>query len=729
MDLNKKYRRMKESLRNISGDVASRILNVLESEGSAILRSEHLMSGGYKQATLDQILILSTKMREAIRHFQDTITSIGNSENPMNGTLHYIADFGGSKSQFIELINSIINNQKEKGIVPFDRIIPVTLNGVSDLRASVLGEYVYDATARILARQVELEQSGTHAFSNLMDIILNYKKVKDAPARLNNILEIVSDIERISESKAGIKIKIEDLRNDLIKLPLLDDESLLKIVLDIMEFGSKYGVIYILFYDECDEWISKLESEPVWNPNLISRSYFFKQLLNRLSNINIYQVFCFTQRIYEVLRESKENDTIPGIQRLSAELSKNTTSNLYTEIREGGVYQEDEAVEVVLKWLFMLERSLHPPKYEIFNEFLPTLIEKINQKLPRRTANIKIITTIRAYMKLVDDINYGQDQYNKAEKTGSMYISIGIWIEKTFSSYLNYLNYNFVKKHISVGGDKKVDGMLSKIGDVREYYAEIKTFSFPSKFNLEKADQVINCASSGNKVIFFLFCKDLERKFITERFYEWKNYGRIPKDVNLDDIIIFIINEQTLLNCLVGFERIEHSKLHQKFDFFDQMLRLMNKNFHGRLMNLFPQKRQKVLSLDTVEKIEVELTKGDRRSKKEVDKESYISLLNELENIDDTEIRTAVEIINILGSNKKVYTRKKIDGVKDQLNTPILKNSFTDALNYLKQAKIIKETSININFNWDHFEESKDNPKKFMCNVFSYLLNYINKHG
>ena len=722
MEFHKQYRKIKDSLKYINEDVASRILEVLETEGSSILKRDHLISGGLPAVKLEQLLILSAEIRKAINHFQENINYIAKEHHPKNGALYYISKYGGSKTQFIELIKSILHEQKAKGINPYDKIIPIILNGASELRASVLGEQVYDNTARILAKDGELEQANPQAFTELMKLILEYKNVRDAPARMGEILELLSDLERTPSSTFGKSLKFNSLREKLKNLPLLDDESLLKIVLDIMEYGSRYGIVYLLFYDECDEWLSKIKSELIWSSSLLKYSYFFKQLLNRMSNIRIYQIFCFTPRIYEVLR-TEQSDAIPGLQRLSSELNKTALSSVYAEIRELGVYQEDESVEAVLKWLILLERKMrNQADPEIFTAFMPVLIEKIKMNLPRRMANIKAISSIRAYLKLSDDIKYGQAQYDKAQRSssGGMYISIGDWIESSFSSYLNYLNYRFIKKHVPVGERTKVDGKLSKIGDDKIILAEIKTLKDPSKFEFGKASQVIDTIASGNKVIFFLFCRDLEEKFVKEKFHEWQNHGKILKEVNLDNVVLFIIKDQILLNCLVGFERTSPSELGPKFENYDIILRLINKNFHGRLLNLFPEQ----FGTQTGGK-----TGGTPPKKEEqVGPLSYKSLLNKLETIENTEIRTAVEIVKSLGKREKVYLRKMTEGIKTQL-TPILKSSFSDAITYLMRLKIIKKSNVNLNFNWDIFDKdkSKNKPEQFMEDVFSRLLDHINK--
>jgi len=722
MELRKQYQKIRDSLKFINEEIASRVLEVLETEGSAILKREHLLSGGLPPVKLEYLLTLSAEMRKAIIHFQENINYIAKEQHPKNGALYYISKYGGSKTQFIELIKSILQEQKIKGLTPYDKIIPIILNGSSELRASILGEQIYDNTARILAKDGEIEQDNPQAFTELMKLILEYKNVRDAPARMSEILDLLSDLERSSTSTVGKSLRFKNLRGKLRELPLLDDESLLKIVLDIMEYGSSHGIVYLLFYDECDEWLSKIESEPTWSNSLLKYSYFFKQLLNRIANIRIYQIFCFTPRIYEVLRTEKSG-SIPGLQRLSSELDKTAVSSVYAEIWESGVYKEEESSEVTLKWLFLLERKMRKQADpEIFSTFIPTLIEKINSKLPRRMGNIKIISSIRAYLKLSDDIKYGQSQYNRALRPSGrgIYISIGNWIEDSFSSYLNYLNYMFIKKHVPVGPHTKVDGKLSKMGDDKIYLAEIKTLKDPSKFEIGKAEQVIDTITTGKKVIFFLFCRDLEELYVREKFHEWQNHGKILKEVNLDNLILFLINEQILLNCLVGFERTRPSELGPKFPDFDIIVRLINKNFHGRLLNLFPETRR----------IQTKGTQEKAPLKKEaiIETTSYNSLLLKLEAIENTEIKTAVEIIQTLGTRNKVYMRRKADVLKSQL-TPLLKSSFSDAITYLMRLKIIKKSNVNYNFNWDIFDKdkSKDESEQFMEDVFSYLIDHINK--
>lgn len=132
-------------------------------------------------------------------------------------------------------------------------------------------------------------------------------------------------------------------------------------------------------------------------------------------------------------------------------------------------------------------------------------------------------------------------------------------------------------------------GSLWIKGREDQLYAEIKSFNKPDAFDRSKADQVINCVQNLNqKVIFFLFCHELTIEFVKDKFYGWKLHGLIFPDTDLESIIPIIFNDQTLLNCLVGFEKIPYYQLAEKLENFDILVRLLAKDFHGKLMNLFP---------------------------------------------------------------------------------------------------------------------------------------------
>ena len=727
MELTKQYAKLQGSLRNVTKDIANRILETLESPGSEILREEYLESAGYG-VKLDSILILSKRIKNAIRTFQENIKRIGVSQETTNGSLFYITDFGGSKTQFLELIRSIIHNQFKQDEPPYSQIIPVVFNGTTDLNAQYLGEQIESSTAKILTRQIELLQrdvsikTDPHAFENFMNLLLEFRKAKNAPEHLEKIYNLLNEIDRITDSKPGIRLKISNIRQELSQLPLIDEERLLKIVLDIMELASAYKIIYLFLFDECDDWLASIEEESKWNENIIKRQYFFRKLYDRIPHLRLYQIYCLTPRVHEVLR-SEKSDSMAGIQRISASLIKSGISEANVQIREFGVYQGDEAIEATLKWLILLEKVYQNADKEIFKNFLPKLIDKVDNKLDRRKANSTIISSIRAFIKLTEDIKNGQNNYNFAERTSSHYITLGNIIEKTFSSYLNFLNFNYLKKHHDVGNGKLINGrfMISMKGNEPEFFAEIKTLKDPSTFNIEKARQVINCVKDPNsRAIFFLFCRGLTEDFVYNKFHEWKNYGHIPQEVNLDNIIIVVIQDQTLLNCLVGFEKILPSQLEHKLESFDKLLRLMNRDFHGKLINLFPQKG-KIIEEEIEEIVEKET---------EIfvaPEQSYSELLQKLRGVNDTTIRTALEVVLNLGTRKKVYNFRKTQTVRTQLNTPLFRNSFDDAINFLKQSNIIHEEKNYLKFNWDVFDQAdvKNDQEDLMIEVLKSLLNHI----
>jgi len=726
--IQKKYRQLEINLSNINRDIAKRILEVLEYEGTSILKSEHLQSGGFKEK-LETILILSENMKKGFREFDNNIRRIATNDKNETGAQYYESEYGGSKTQYIELIKSIIYDNRISKNPPYSCTIPVVFNGTVDLTATFLGEQIENETARILTKQIELYQDSedfkddTYSFENFLNLLVEFRKAKNAPEHLDKINRNLIELERIIESSPGIDKKISNIRYEISQLPLIDEERLLKIVFDIMAFASKYKIVFLFMYDECDDWLSKVEEDSIWSKNFLKRQYFFRKLLDRLSDFRLYQIFCLTSRVFESIR-SEQSDRAPGIQRLSTEMMKVTPSGSYVHVREQGVYQDDEAQEAVLKWLILLEKAYKKADLEIFSTFLPTLENKIDKKLSRRKANQAIISSIKSFINLTDEIKQGQNEYNTAEKHGTHYLTIGNIIEPIFSSFLNFLNFHFVKKHIDVGNGKLIDGkfMAIKGGNI-EIFAEIKSFGEPESFDLGKSKQVINCVKNKNSiVIFFIFCKNLTEDFVRKSLHKWKNFGYFDSNIDLQLIIPIIINDQTLLNCLVGLGKTNYTQLSEKFEDFDKLLRLLNKDFHGKLTNLF---------LTEEEEIPIVKKNSDAKPPPQVQfkEESYLELLKKLRNIDETSKRTAVEIITSMGSRNKVYSYRTIKTVKNSIKQPLLKNSFDEALEYLKLNNIIREKNERIEFNWDYFDKSdcKNDPESLMIQIFKEIQNITNK--
>jgi len=269
-----------------------------------------------------------------------------------------------------------------------------------------------------------------------------------------------------------------------------------------------------------------------------------------------------------------------------------------------------------------------------------------------------------------------------------------------------------------------IDGRfkLMQRGGENQWHGEIKSFSDPRKFNKDKTDQVVNCVANLNSIaVYFLFCPGLTEEFVWEKLYEWQHHGLIPKDVDLKKIIPFVISDQTLLNCLVGFKQVQASKLNEKLEHFDKLLRLINKDFHGKLLNLFPPPPKE----EDPGEVEV-IEKKVRPTKTKPQEQSYNTLLQKLNSFTDTTIKTAVEIITILGNKGKIFSFRKDNVIKDKMRS-LLRNSFDDGVELLKQHQIIQEKDNRISFIFSNFETEKANAEEFMIEIFTTLLNSIKK--
>ncbi len=720
MSLRNKYAEIQRSFKGINMELAKKVLDILEDPGSLIIKSDDLKSGTYT-FSLEKILTLSKNMKRGMDEFLENIKRIGMSDGIENGAQFYVTDFGGSKSQYIELLKSKIYEFREKDNRPFTEIITVSFNGTLDLTATYLGESIEHNTARLLASQLDwLKRSkpdkiDSHTFENFLDLLVEFRKIKDAPDHLENIYAHLSELERVSGGEKGIKLKISLIRKDLMKLPLVDEARLLNTVLNIMKYASKYSILFILFFDECDEWLSQDDADSsLWNNNFKKRQYFFRKLYDNITDLRLYQVYCLTPRVHEVLRGPLK-DFMSGAQRIASDLTKIKSTGSLISVNEFGAYIGEEAKEVVLKWLVLIERIINKPDDVIFTSFLPRLVEKVDNKLSRRIANSEIVSSIKSFMELTDEIKSGQDQYNYAEKTHK-YNLIGDCIDHIFPIYLNNLNFHFLKKHIDVGDEKKIDGRFLKVrtGE-KEIYAEIKTMGDIKNFVKSKLDQALNCIKNLDSIaIIFLFCPGLTDFHVKDKLYEWKNHGHIDRDIDLDKIIPFVISDQTILNCLVGLRQVDSTSLDEKLVHFNKLLRLLNKDFHGKLYNIFPSPKKEPDAPKVPEGASGRVPPA----------QSYNSLLSQMQNFTDTKICTAVEIITIMGSTDKVYMRRKIDKVKGELGN-LLKDSFNEGFDLLNKYKIMKDTGDNITFIWSNFENKRQDEEDFMIEVFQTFLTKI----
>ena len=53
-----------------------------------------------------------------------------------------------------------------------------------------------------------------------------------------------------------------------------------------------------------------------WNENFRKKQFFFRKLYDKIPNLRLYQIYCLTPRVQEILK-GELTDRIPGVQRIS----------------------------------------------------------------------------------------------------------------------------------------------------------------------------------------------------------------------------------------------------------------------------------------------------------------------------------------------------------------------------------------------------------------------------
>ncbi len=540
-------------------DISKELISIFDGSGKSQILTNGLVSQYNKK--IKDFIVLSNEMEQALNYLQGELRELLNDETKYSSSLFYFSQYGGSKTQFLNIaLNEV------KTTIP-DCIV-ILFNDINDLNPIKLFEKIKQSTYFSIPK-----------LSRFNDHEDNYLKLIN---RLENISAEINVDLRQSKNRNTLVEKIGFVKNRLAKNPklretlneavkivhssiLVDSESVVKKILEFMRVLTEYGFIFLFLFDEVDLWIDNSQGQLIFSEKFNRLNREMKLLFeSHQEKIKMFYLFACTNRVNLLIKENKFlfSDTSSVASRFVQIYDRSQP------IIESGSYNQkiDEALAKISAYY-----SLSNSSFKIEKEFLDKCLVKLKEKyafLSRRNTNSQVVKILKVYNSLKPPLEKGMKEWlSNPQKYGKL-------IEYHLDHILQQINIRFVREEFLIDpeGIKTKDKIDGYFVNIDENDNEIKTpveIKLTKSFKGDKAYQALQWAQVRKEKIVMLILSPDSLEQIHEEIIRFANRNGFTDD-DTNKIEILLLSDPFSFSPIVGVENVssDHSRLTQFYKDF-----------------------------------------------------------------------------------------------------------------------------------------------------------------
>lgn len=460
-------------------DNIKKIFRIFEGTGdNQIITSEILPTNFH----IKDFIIPSDEIERGLNIIHRGLREIQQEHGANSGNLFYFSQYGGSKTQFLNLVKNEINTKLNNCIV-------VLFEDINHINPINLFNIIFSQIFQIIAKMPELSSDNMNyqKFTNdLMKYIGEIQVSIRQSTNLKKAEKILSNLRKV-KNPALLK-QIDELDELLHSTILVDSVKILNEIINLMQFCSLNNIIFLFLFDEVDLWLEEREDDLKFSKEFNQISKVMKNIFEIPDNkIKIFIVFACTDRVNRLFQtmQSKFETRSYAASRL------NRIFNSADKVLEPGNYgSKIEYALVKLAAYYHLTNNRAKIDTNILEKALPILDEKY-KILSRRMANSKIIQLLKSYQLIVKPLETGLKNWkNNPTHYGNL-------IQRYLPSILNRLTIKFIRKDIPADPTSekitkdKIDGYFINYSLENEEIRTHVEIKLTKEFKGEKAYQAL----------------------------------------------------------------------------------------------------------------------------------------------------------------------------------------------------------------------------------------------
>lgn len=507
-----------------------KILGIFEGTGDSQIINSDLVPPNFR---IKDFIVTSDQIDRGLNIVHKGLREIQEEDAKNSGYLFYFSQYGGSKTQFLNLIADEINAN-------LPNCVTVLFEDIHHINPILIFENIFSQIFHIIARVPQFHEDNENYRKFSRELRQKIAEVQVAIRQSSNLKEaevILEDLRRIKNPNMLQKInKLDDLLHSTI---LIDPLLIFNKIISLMQFCSQNGILFLFLFDEVDLWLEERGEDLSFSKDFNRISKIMKYMFEIPDNqIKIFLVFACTDRVNRLFMtmQHKFENISPVASRL------NRIYNSAEKVLEPGNYglKIDKAL-INLAAFYHLANDRVKLDNKLLEQALLVLENKYNS-LSRRIANSKILQILNIYKKIYQPLETGLKEWkNNAQYYGNL-------IQKNLPSILNRLTIKFVREDIPVDPGlgltrDKIDGFfINYTLDNKEIrtYVEIK---LTSNFKGEKSYQVLQFLQlhPEESVVLVIFTPTPLEK-VKKEIYEYAENNGYEKEVYSRLYFIYIQN-------------------------------------------------------------------------------------------------------------------------------------------------------------------------------------------
>jgi len=256
------------------------VLKIFERSGSSDVITQEIVGNDLK--VLD-FIVKSESMEQGLNKVALEIDRIINSREKCFGSYFYFSRYGGSKTQFIAMLNDYFIKEKPK-------VIPIIFNDITAINSENIFNQIIPRTFEKINLEIEDKAQTYKKFLEIQNLASQIQIGLLGGKSKNQIIKNLKEIDSLT-NEVGIKSKIKSIEELIENIQIADDDKVMDLISKIMAETSKLDFLYLFFFDEVDLWFN--EEEPLeFSQKLINKTRIMKKILDfNQSGSKLYYIF------------------------------------------------------------------------------------------------------------------------------------------------------------------------------------------------------------------------------------------------------------------------------------------------------------------------------------------------------------------------------------------------------------------------------------------------------